>query len=335
MQDLTGKVAIVTGANTGIGYHTALELARNNAHVIVAARNPTKGKDAVSKIIQEVSQSGAPADELEDRVQFLSLDLSSLASVKAFATSFLKLNLPIDMLVLNAGVMKSPGAEFVGKNLTYGFDVTEDGFESHIGINHIGHFYLTQLLEDKLVASAPSRVVSVSSMAEQNSFKLEGIRFESFKPETSDAPPSDYEDGVAYSQSKLANILFARELASRLEDKGVTAYSCHPGVIKTDLFRYFEEETARDLEESQQGPIAGFVLQLLGTVFEAGMFEAADGALAQLHLATANATTLQNGQFYHPIGKLIGSAKHPQGTNVTLQKLLWTETERMIAEAGF
>jgi len=323
--DLTGQVAIVTGANTGIGYHTALELARYNATVIVAARNSKKGESAVQKIQKEISEDSS------DKVIFLPLDLSSLLSVKKFAKKFKDLKLPLHVLVLNAGVMKSPGSQFVGRNFTYGFETTIDGFEMHIGVNHIAHFYLTELLQDKLVNSAPSRVVSVSSLAEEGAPQPDGLRFSSWKPKN--GIPVDYEDGVAYGQSKLANIMFASELAKRLNGTGVTAYSCHPGVIMTELGRYMED--AMDAELSTKSWLVKILTASFGFWFQLSNFNAADGALTQLHLSVAETSTIVNGAFYHPVGRLIGSGRHPQGGNETLQKMAWSKTERIIREAGF
>ncbi|GAX19466.1 retinol dehydrogenase 12 [Fistulifera solaris] len=323
--DLTGKVAIVTGANTGIGYHTALELARKNAQVIVASRDPTKGQAAVARI-QEATDNRD--------VRFLPLDLSSLASVRSFAQAFQALQLPLNVLILNAGIMKSPGAQFIGKNMTQGFELTQDGFEVHIGVNHIGHFYLTQLLRDSLIASAPSRVVSVSSIAEQGAYQPDGIRFELWKPLNVEyAAAMGYEDGMAYGQSKLANALFAKELAEQLKEHGVTTYSCHPGVIVSELTRYL----AANIEEEamQKSWWSRMLLHAFGKYFELAQMKTADGALTQLHLAVSNVTELSNGEFYHPIGRLMGNPTHAQGSNETLQKELWRETERMIRETGF
>jgi retinol dehydrogenase-12 len=240
--------------------------------------------------------------------------------------------------------MKSPGNEFVGRNFHYGFETSVDGFESHIGVNHIGHFYLTQLLVPVLQRSAPARVVAVSSLVERASFP-EGLRFETWKPTITAATtssntsytalevPMDYEDGVAYAQSKLANLLFARELAARLEGTGVTTYSCHPGVIKSELTRYMAAAMEDELKDA--GWLQRKIQMALGGFFELAMMEVADGALTQLHLATANASDLVNGGNYHPIGRYMGDHTHPQASNETLQKLLWTESERLIAEAGF
>ncbi|GAX16462.1 retinol dehydrogenase 11 [Fistulifera solaris] len=323
--DLTGKVAIVTGANTGIGYHTALELARKNAQVIVASRNPSKGQEAITRI-QEATGN--------HHVRFLPLDLSSLASVRSFAQAFQALQLPLDMLILNAGIMKSPGAQFIGKNMTQGFELTQDGFEVHIGVNHVGHFYLTQLLRDSLIASAPSRVVAVSSIAEQGAYQPDGFRFELWKPlNVEHATSMGYEDGMAYGQSKLANAMFAKELAEQLKEHGVTAYSCHPGVIVSELTRYLVASIEE--EALQKSWWSRMYLNALGKYFELAQMKTSDGALTQLHLAVSNVSELSNGGFYHPIGKLKGSPNHAQGSNEKLRKELWRETERMIKEAGF
>ena len=323
--DLTSKVAIVTGANTRIGYSPALELARKNEHVFVASRNPSKGQHAVSRI-QEATGN--------ERVQFLSLDLSSLASVRSFAQEFKALQLPLNMLILNAGIMKSPGVQFVGRNMTESFELTNDGFEVHIGVNHVGHFYLTQLLSESLVASAASRVVAVSSFAEEGSYQPDGFRFELWKPANIEqATALGYEDGLAYGQSKLAKAYIAKELADQLKEQGVAAYSCHPGVIVSELMRYLaanlEEEAAKQTWWNR------VALNALGKYYELAQMKTADGALTQLHFAVANVTELSNGGFYHPIGQLIGNPRHPHGSNVALQKQLWRETERMIQEAGY
>lgn len=322
--DLTSQVAIVTGANTGIGYHTALELARNGAHVILACRSEQKCQAAMSQIKNEVLET----TKEEPKLTFLPLDLASLDSVKQFASDFTKLDLPLHILVLNAGVMKSPGAAFVGQSLTYGFETTKDGFEYHIGVNHVAHSYLTKLLLPKLQQSAPARVVVVSSLAEQNSYE-QGIVFDQWVPPANGKMPETYEDGNAYGQSKLANLMFAAELALRLNGTGVTAYALHPGVIETELGRYMEPV----LEEQMQstGKVPYFAQKAFANLFSSAMFSAKDGALTQLHLATAPVDTLINGAMYHPIGKVIG-ALHPQGQNRSLQTLLWEETEKAIEQ---
>lgn len=315
--DLADKVAIVTGANAGIGYDTALELARAGATVIVAARSESRGKAAVAKIETEVKNA---------KVQWLPLDLSSLDSVSKFAQMFNKLDLPLHLLINNAGVMKSPGEAFVGSKLTYGFETTFDGFEYHIGVNHIAHAHLTTLLLPNLKKFAPSRIISVSSMAEQGAPES-GMKFKDWWVPRDGVMPNDYEDGMAYGQSKLANILYAKQLSQKLNGTGVSVYSLHPGVILTELSRYMEPVIKKDVE--QQGMMMVIIFKLFGMLFQMSNFDSKGGALTQLYLATANEDQLVNGGYYHPIGKLVNPS-HPQGLNETLAQILWEETDSAI-----
>ena len=312
--DLTNQVAVVTGANTGIGFHTALELARKNATVILTARSTSKGEAALEKIKSELSSDSYVPD-----VHLLQLDLASLASVEQFALQFQQLQLPLHMLILNAGVMKSPGAEYVGQSMTYGFDTTVDGLEYHIGVNHVAHAYLTQLLLEKLKESAPSRVVVVSSMAEENAYES-GMVFDEWTPRGAEMP-ANYEDGKAYGQSKLANHMWAAELAHRMNGTGVAAYALHPGVIQTEIFRYME---------AKMKPQQSAFDRMAGKYFQMALMNSKVGAFTQLHLATAPAEKLVNGGFYAPIGRL-KSSSHSQGSNQTLQTILWEETDRVIS----
>lgn len=315
------KVVIVTGANTGIGYETALNLVHAGAHVIVACRSEAKAKNAMERIQKEVENDNSDA---QPKMTFLPLDLSSLKSVKDFAKEFKRLKIPLHTLVLNAGVMKSPGAEFVGSQLTYGFDTTQDGLEYHIGVNHVAHFYLTKLLVDSIEAGG--RVISVSSMAEQGAYEGTGMLFEDWIPTNGDMP-STYEDGKAYGQSKLANLLFAKEFAARYAERNITAYACHPGVITTDLSRYMTPVLEADAQTKPY--LQRQLTMVLGKWFESSMMASPAGALTQLHLATADVTSLKNGAFYHPVGRPV-TPTHPQGSNSTLQTILWEETERVI-----
>ena len=321
--DLTGKVAIVTGGNAGIGFHTALQLAHQGAHVIATSRSLSRGKDALERMQYELGE------EKKGNVQFLPLDLASLDSVQEFAREFRQLELPLHILVLNAGVMKSPGAAFVGQAMNYGFETTRDGFEQHIGVNHVAHAYLTKLLEEPLQKSAPSRVVFVSSVAEVNAYPA-GMVFSDWVP-TNERMPASYEDGAAYGQSKLANLLYANELASRWNGTGVTAYSLHPGVIRTELTRYMEPVLQ---EQLQSTPLwLRPVHYLLVGLFSSAMMSPPDGALTQLYLATAPEPDLESGAFYHPVGKKV-TAQHAQANNRELQMLLWEETEKAIKQRG-
>jgi len=302
-----------------------MELAKKGARVIVTVRSKEKGEDTVSRLLKDI---GANVEESSDnKVSFLKLDLGSLSSVKQFVDEFMTLTLPLHMLVLNAGIMKSPGASFVGQEMTYGFSLTSDGFEEHVGVNYISHYYLTRLLMEKLIASSPSRIVALSSSAERSSYE-EGIRFDLWNPTNSIMSP-EYEDGKAYGQSKLAQLLFAKELSKKLEGTGVTAYSCHPGVIKTELTRYMDKEFQRKAAGSI---LAAKANQIFSWLFNHAKFTVPDGALTQLYLATAPSTSLVNGGFYHPITVYKNTTAHIQGMNNTLQEELWYNSQKVIEE---
>lgn len=315
---LDGKVAIVTGANTGIGLETAKELARKGARVYALARSESKGEAAAHEINAAISH-----DSGSQKVVFMKLDLASLKSIKAFEEAWVASGSKVDILVLNAGIMKSPGEAFVGQRFTYGYETTAEGFEMHIGVNHIGHFYLTALM--KPFMRKGGRVISVSSSAEASAPLVSGIRFDRWKTQKM---PDDYEDGEMYGQSKLANIMFARELAERWKDDGVEAYSCHPGIIATDLSRYMFAEVQKQMES--KSIVVAILNALISKLVFSTLFTAADGALTQLHLAVAPG--IKNGGYYVPIGQL-ATPMHPQGQNMTLQRQLWEKTEEAIEGA--
>ncbi|XP_017061483.1 retinol dehydrogenase 13 [Drosophila ficusphila] len=204
--DETGKVFIVTGANTGIGKETALEIARRGGTVYMACRDLNRCERARKEIVKETNNQNVFSREL---------DLSSQDSIRAFVAGFKKEQNKLDVLINNAGVMRCPKT------------LTKEGIELQLGVNHIGHFLLTNLLLDLLKKSAPSRIVVVSSLAHaRGSINVADLNSE-----------KTYDEGLAYSQSKLANVLFTRELATRLEGSGVTVNSLHPGVVDTELGR--------------------------------------------------------------------------------------------------
>ncbi|MED6281114.1 hypothetical protein CHARACLAT_017929 [Characodon lateralis] len=204
---LDGQTAVITGANTGIGKETAIDLAKRGARVILACRDMEKAQAAVTEIIES---SG------NDSVVCMKLDLSDSKSIREFAEEINKNEAKLNLLINNAGVMVCP------------YGKTADGFEMQIGVNHFGHFLLTYLLIDLIKRSAPARIINVSSMAHSwGSISLEDINSE-----------KSYNKSKAYAQSKLANVLFTRSLAKRLEGTGVTTYSLHPGVVQTDLWRH-------------------------------------------------------------------------------------------------
>ena len=204
----TGKTMLVTGANSGIGYQAALELARHGAHVLLRVRIPAKGQDALQRLLREASTATAEVVEL---------NMASLRSVRSFAESYLRRERPLDILINNAGVMALPARE-----------LTEDGFEQHIATNHLGHFALTGLLLPALARAAAPRGVTVSSLAHRNG-KIDGGNLQSER---------DYKPWDAYNNSKLANLLFANELDRRARAAGLPLLSVavHPGISKTSIF---------------------------------------------------------------------------------------------------
>ena len=214
---LHGKTVVITGANTGIGKVTATDLAKRGAKVIICCRSPERAQEAIKDIKNE---SGSQL------VENVTCDLASLASVRKCAQTILGQEEKIDYLVNNAGVMWCPQWK------------TEDGFDMQIGTNHLGHFLLTQLLMPLIRKSAASghhpRIVIVSSLG--HTFVRHGFCFDDVHMDK-----GEYNTVMAYSQSKLANILHAKELAKQLEGTGISVYALHPGAIMTDLGRHLYE----------------------------------------------------------------------------------------------
>ncbi|CAL8313401.1 unnamed protein product [Merluccius merluccius] len=204
---LEGKTVLITGANTGIGKETALDLAKRGARIIMACRDAERGQAAVKEVV---------AGSQNADVAYMKLDLSDTKSIREFAEAVNQGEPKLNILINNAGIMAIPYAK------------TADGFEMQIGVNHLGHFLLTRLLIDLMKRSAPARVVTVSSMAHA----WGDMNFDDLNSEKS------YDKKSAYQQSKLANVLFTRSLAKKLEGTGVTAYSLHPGVVQTELWRH-------------------------------------------------------------------------------------------------
>jgi NAD(P)-dependent dehydrogenase (short-subunit alcohol dehydrogenase family) len=207
-QTLAGRVALITGANTGIGRETAIQLALQGAHVFLACRSEAKTQLVLEEI--KVRSKGAA------NAEFLPLDLGDFDSVRRCAASFLARRLPLHLLINNAGLAGQKG-------------LTASGFELTFGVCHVGHFLLTSLLLECLKAAAPARIVVVASKAHRH---VKGIDFAALHQPTSNA------GGLhEYSVAKLANILFVAELARRLQGSGVTTYALHPGVVATDVWR--------------------------------------------------------------------------------------------------
>ena len=221
--DLSHVGAIVTGASGGLGAETARALAERGARVTLTARDMPKGEAVAEQIRKSTGNA---------KVDVMSLELMSLDSVRAFAKEFAARHKTLNVLINNAGLMACPLAR------------TADGWESQFATNHIGHFLLAGLLTPLLVASAPSRVVSVSSRGHRFSpVVFEDIHFER-RP---------YDKWSAYGQAKTANVLFAVELDRRLASRGVRANGLHPGGIVTDLGRHLTQEDIKELMSRAPG----------------------------------------------------------------------------------
>lgn len=201
------RVALITGANTGIGRVTARELAKQGVHLFVACRSAARTQALLDEI-----RAVAPGA----KVEWLALDLASFKSIRQCAQAFLSRGLPLHLLINNAGIAGAKG-------------FTPEGFELAFGVNHLGHFLLTQLLLERIQSSAPARIVTVASKAH---YRAPGIDWKAVREPSKSATGLD-----EYGVSKLANVLFSAELGRRLEGSAVTSYSLHPGVVASDVWR--------------------------------------------------------------------------------------------------
>ncbi|RLE22674.1 MAG: short-chain dehydrogenase [Actinobacteria bacterium] len=290
--DQTGRVVLITGANSGIGYEAARALAQHGATVVMGCRNRTKADDAVAAIA-ETNPSGT--------TEILEMDLSDLDSVREAAAEFLAAHDRLDVLVNNAGLMATPEQH------------TAQGFEMQFGVNHLGHYVLTGLLLDALRATPDSRVVSISSQGHRPG----KINFDDLNSEQS------YSPWPAYFQSKLANLLFTRELQRRLTDADadVIAVAAHPGGSSTNLGH-----------ETPSG-ILNKMMQFSRPVLDLMMQNAAMGALPTLRVATD--PDVAGGDYFGPDG--IGEQRgHPVKRGMSSRarddesaRRLWTASEEL------
>ncbi|HTI78107.1 MAG TPA: SDR family NAD(P)-dependent oxidoreductase [Mycobacterium sp.] len=285
--DQTGRTAVITGANTGLGYETASALAAKGAHVVLAVRNLEKGKAAADLIARAAPSASVAIQEL---------DLTSLDSIRAAADQLRADHASIDLLINNAGVMFTPKS------------TTKDGFELQFGTNHLGHFALTNLLLDRVLAAPGSRVVTVSSVGHR--FARNGIRFDDLQSERS------YSRVGAYGQSKLANLMFTYELQRRLQGTNTIAAAAHPGGSRTELTRNLP-------------PLIGAATRLVEPLFQGADM----GALPTLRAATDPGVL--GGQYYGPDGfgeqrgypKIVASSAVSHDTDA--QRKLWAVSEEL------
>lgn len=263
--DLTGKVVVVTGANSGIGLETARELARGGAHTILACRSDERGQRAVGDLQAEMPGSS---------VELMKLDLGSLSSIREFASKFAEGHTRLDVLINNAGIMAVP------------YSQTEDGFESQMGVNHLGHFALTGRLLERLLATPGARVVMVSSIGHRGAtMDFEDLLFEKGR----------YTPFRPYWRSKLANLLFTYELHRRLRSAGapVSALAAHPGLSSTNIGNHIDRHWYSRMQQPLMSPFTQ---------------TAAMGALPTLRAAVD--PDAESGQYYGPSG-LGGLRGHP------------------------
>ncbi len=252
------KTVVITGANSGIGFETALSLAGSGANLVLGCRNAEKAEQATAEIVRRTGNTN---------VANHSLDLSSLASVQRFADSLSDLD-RIDVLINNAGGMIDHRLE------------TEDGFEAVFGTNHLGPFQLTKLLLPQIRAAEHARIVNVSSMA--HGAAIGGIRYGDLDRNGSFSPVR------VYGESKLANALHAEELATRLEGTGIVANSVHPGAVDTHFGK----------EGDTTGTTAALMNLQLGKVRSKVLRSPAEGAATSIFLATSPAVDGVTGKFW-------------------------------------
>lgn len=280
---LDGKTVVITGANTGIGKLTALDLSKRGAKIVMLCRNVEKAEEAAEEIRKAT----------EGDVVVHKLDLSSLATVRECAEQLGNSLEKIDILINNAGIMACPEMR------------TTEGFEMQIGTNHFGHFLLTNLLMPQLKKAAPhARIINVSSMAHiRGHMQWDDINFDK----------TPYNAIQAYGQSKLANVLFTKELARKGEGSGVNAYALHPGVINTELGRHLKDTF---------GPVA-----IMFRCFMPFIKTPESGANTTIYCAVEESIADHNGRYYSDCRE---KQPAPQAENIEDAKKLWEISEQLV-----
>lgn len=280
---LEGKVVVITGSNTGIGRFTALDMSRRGAKVVMLCRN-IEAAEAAAEAIRK---------ETEGEVVVHKLDLASLKGVRECAEQLGNSLEKVDILINNAGVMTCPELR------------TEENFEMQFGTNHLGHFLLTNLLLPLLKRAAPgARIVNVSSMAHETGvMQWDDLNWEK----------TPYSPMKAYSQSKLANILFSAELARRGEGSGVSVYSLHPGVIGTDLGRHMGDT---------YGPIGACMMAMTRPFIKT----VESGAQTSIYCAVEESITEHSGRYYSDCREKVPSVRARSKEDA---KRLWEVSETL------
>ncbi|OAQ32838.1 NAD(P)-binding protein [Linnemannia elongata AG-77] len=295
--DLTGKVAIVTGANTGLGYTTMVALAGRGAHVFLACRSQKRAIAAIETALLEI-RSKYPLLTTAPKLEFLELDLMDINKTQQAAKEFLRKGLPLHILVCNAGIQVVP------------FELSADGIEAIFAVNHIGHFVFTIALLDRLKTSQPSRVVMISSIAHEAFPPRVGIDFDTLND------PTKSTDLSRYGRSKLANVLFAKALARRVANDNVYVNACHPGFIPR--FLEPQDDTWKEWFDC--------------IVKNAVTLTAERAALTQLYLATSPEIEERDvrGKYFIPVANEIEPAALAR--NERLQEELWAFSEDIVRE---
>jgi len=283
-----GKVVVVTGANVGIGLETAVGVAERGATTVLACRNQSKAEAAAKVVTQRT---------WNDDVHVVPLDLADLASVRKAADDILSRWGRLDVLVNNAGGTWTQRQH------------TAQGIEYTFGVNHLGHFYLTNLLSERLQAGAPARVVSVTSVGHHAAFG--GLRFDDLQSE------KRYEGMEAYCRSKLANLLFVRQLAKRLDGSGVTANAAHPGWVRSSFA----------MDGDTTGAIS-FGMRVIRPV----QISPRRGARTSIFLAASPDVAEKTGMYW--VRSKPGHMSRHARDDAAAERL-WDESERLLASTGF
>ena len=275
---------LITGGNAGIGKETALALAKKGNTLILACRNTTKAKNAVEEI---------KATTKNEAIHYIPCDLASFESIKNCAAAYREQFGQLDILINNAGL------------ITDKLQFTKEGFELQIGVNHLGHFLLTQLLLDLLETATKPRIINLSSAAHYNG----KIHFQTFKGEIG---ADKYKGMLAYAQSKLANVLFTKELARRYPT--ICSHCLHPGVVSTQI-----------AQKNDNKKLWGILWKLMSPF----MLNSAKGAKTSIYLATSPEVLTTNGKYFD---KQKEKDPSPLAKDAALARQLWEVSEQLTQE---